>query len=34
MLTMNAGGVDVSNEPWNWPALERDYRGPGRLEPI
>lgn len=33
MLTVKAGGVDVSKEPHLWPASVRDYRGPGRLEP-
>jgi hypothetical protein len=32
MLTVKAGGVDVSKEAHLWPALERDYGGPGRLE--
>lgn len=32
MLTVKREGVDVSKEPWNWPATVRDYRGPGRLE--
>ncbi len=30
-LTVKNNGVDVSEEAWNWPPTERDYRGPGRL---
>jgi hypothetical protein len=32
LLTVHAGGVDVSTRPDLWPARVRDYRGPGRLE--
>jgi hypothetical protein len=32
LLTIHAGGVDVSTQPRLWPATVRDYRGLGRLE--
>ncbi len=34
MLTVKRDGVEVSKEPWNWPALERDYRGRGAAEAL
>lgn len=32
LVTVRAGGVDVSTRPELWPAAVRNYRGPGRLE--
>lgn len=32
LLTIRAGGVDVSEQPELWPAAVMDYRGVGRLE--
>jgi hypothetical protein len=32
ILTVRAGGVDVSEQPELWPDSVKDYRGPGRRE--
>lgn len=32
VLSVIAAGVDVTKQPDLWPAVHRDYRGPGRLE--
>jgi hypothetical protein len=34
VLSVIAAGVVVTKQPELWPATERDYRGPGRLEII
>jgi hypothetical protein len=34
VLSVIAEGVDVTKQPELWPAVHRDYRGPGRLELI
>jgi hypothetical protein len=31
-LSVIVAGQDVTKRPDLWPATERDYRGPGRLE--
>lgn len=31
-LSVIVEGRDVTKQPELWPATERDYRGPGRLE--
>lgn len=31
-LAVISGGIDVTKQPELWPAIHRNYRGPGRLE--